>query len=444
MNARASDIPGASQAEQVFAQFLLLERQARAAADPAQLAYNLVNDGQALFGFRHAALLIAGRVRALTGISQLDPHAPFVAFVERAVAQLRQQERLASAGVVEPAWLDAQTQADWQALSAAQAFWLPLRDRGGEVFGGLWLARERVWNEAEQALLAQLGDGYAHAWLALQPRQRWRPRWPRRRLLAVVALGVLALLLPVRQSVLAPAEVVPLGGRVVAAPLDGVVGEFLVKPNQSVQAGDLLVRFDATTLKAQADVAERTLGVAEAELRANAQRAFADAESSARLDLLAARVEQKRAEHDYARELLARSEVRAERSGIAVFSDAERWTGKPVQTGERLMEIADPGQAELRVELPVGDAIALAADAEVALFLDSDPLHRHDARLERQAYEAQVGAAGQLAYRLDAAFLAAPPRIGLRGTAKVYGERVPLVLFLLRRPLAALRQSVGV
>lgn len=433
----------AAQAEQIFAQFLLLERQARAAADSGQLAYALVNDGQALFGFRHAALLIAGRVRAISGVSQVEPNAPFVAFVERAAAQLLAQGRQAEAGVVAPSWLDAQTQADWRELSAAEAFWLPLKDRRDEVFGGLWLARERAWSPAEQALLAQLGDTYAHAWLALQPRQPWRLRWPRRRLLALGAALSLGLLLPVRQSVLAPAEVVPLGGRVVAAPLDGVVGEFLVKPNQPVRAGDLLLRFDDTTLRAQADVAERALGVAEAELKANAQRAFADAESSARLDLLAARVEQKRAERDYARDLLARSELRAERDGIAVFADAERWTGKPVQTGERLLELADPAQAELRIELPVGDAIELAPGAEVALFLDSDPLHRHEAHLERQAYEAETSAAGQLAYRLDAAFAAAAPRIGLRGTAKLYGERVPLGLFLLRRPLAALRQSVG-
>ena len=126
-----------------------------------------------------------------------------------------------------------------------------------------------------------------------------------------------------------------------------------------------------------------------------------------------------------------------------MFADAERWTGKPVQTGERLLQIADPGQAELRIELAVGDAIALAPDAQVALFLDSDPLHRHSAKLERAAYQAQGTAAGQLAYRLDAAFDAAPPRIGLRGTAKLFGERAPLALYLLRRPLAALRQAVG-
>lgn len=430
-------------AERVVAQLLSLERQARGAPSLDQLAYALVNDAQPLFGYRHAALLIAGKVRALTGISVVEANAPFVAFVENAAAQLHQQGHSAQAQVVAADSLSETIRADWQSLSAAAVFWLPLLDRQGQPFGGLWIAREQPWSEAEQALLGQLGDCYAHAWLALQPRQPWRLRWPRRKVLGAAAAVLLLLLLPVRQSVLAPAEVVPLGGQVVAAPLDGVIAEFLVKPNQAVNKGDVLLRFDATAIRAQADVAERSLQVAEAELKANAQRAFSDAESSARIDLFAARVEQKRAERDYAQELLARTEVRAERDGIAVFADAQRWTGKPVQTGERLMQIAEPTQAELRIDLAVADALDFQPGAEVALFLDSDPLHRHQARLQRQAYEAQPLPGGQLAYRLDAEFSDAPPRIGLRGTAKLYGARAPLALYLLRRPLAALRQTVG-
>ena len=419
--------PVSGGAEQVFARFLDLERQTRAARDASQLAYSLVNDGQSLFGYRHAALLIAGKVQAVTGVSAVEPNAPFVAFVEQAVAQLFKQDVLKVARVIAPELVGESIQADWRSLSAAQVFWLPLIDREGQVFGGLWLARDVPWNPSEQVLLSQLGDTYSHAWLALQPGKPWRLRWTRKRQVALVAVLLLGLLIPVRQSVLAPAEVVPQGGRVVAAPLDGVIAEFLVKPNQPVKAGDLLLRFESTTLKAQADVAERALGVAEAELKSNSQRSFADAESSARVDLLAARAEQKRAERD----------------GIAVFADAERLTGRPVQTGERLMEIADPNQAELRIELAVGDAIALEPGADIALFLDSDPLQRHTARLERSAYEAQPTAGGQLAYRLDANFTEAPPRIGLRGTAKIFGDRAPLALYLLRRPLAGLRQSVG-
>ena len=153
---------------------------------------------------------------------------------------------------------------------------------------------------------------------------------------------------------------------------------------------------------------------------------------------------QKRAERDYARELLSRAEVRAERDGIAVFADAERWTGKPVRTGERLLELADPQQAELKIELDVGDAIGFASQAPVTLFLDGDPLTPHQAILERAAYESEQTPSGNLAYRLDARFTDAPPRIGLRGTAKVYGENVPLAVYLFRRPLAAIRKAIGV
>jgi hypothetical protein len=428
-------------AERVFAQFITLERQIRAAATSEALAYCMVNDAATLFGFRHAALIIDGRVRAVTGVTVPDPHAPFVAFIERACKQLISKQHLQQAEVINAAWLDQQAQDDWLAFSAPEVVWTPLHDRQGQQIGGIWYARDQKWSESELLLAGQLADTGSHAWLALEPRQAWhlpRKTW----MLALVAV-ILVMLIPVSQSVLAPAEVVPRNGRIVAAPLDGVIAEFLVQPNQQVKTGDILVRFDSTTLKAQADVAERTLGVAEAEYKASSQRAFQDAESKARLDLLSAQVAQKKAERDYTLELLHRSEVRAERDGIAVFADADRWQGMPVRTGERLMELADPRQSDLRMELAVGDAIHFPADARIALFLDSDPLTRHEAQLERAAYEAQPTPSGTMAYRLDARFTQKPPRIGLRGTAKLYGEQVPLAIYLFRRPLATLRQVLG-
>jgi hypothetical protein len=180
--------PMTGNVERVFAQFLELERQTRAAHSTEQLAYSLVNDGQPLFGYRHAALLIAGKVRAVTAVSSIDPNAPFVAFVEQAVAQLHKQAGPDRAGHP-PEQLSARCRPTGAGLSAAQVFWLPLIDPQGRVFGGLWLARDTAWNPAEQVLLAQLGDTYSHAWRALQPRQPWRLRLTRKRqVLVVVAL----------------------------------------------------------------------------------------------------------------------------------------------------------------------------------------------------------------------------------------------------------------
>lgn len=435
---------GVQASGQAFAKFITIGRQARASKTVEELAYCIVNDSQTLFGFRHAALLINGRIRAVTGVTQPAPHAPFVAFVERASAQWQKAEQAAQCGVVSASTLDQQSREDWQALSAPEVLWSPLNDRQGQPIGAIWYAREEPWQPADRLIAEQLADIYSHAWLALEPQPRWRKlhwRWK----IALPCLLLLAcLVIPVRQTVLAPAEVIPLHGQVVAAPLDGVIQSFAVQPNQQVRKGDLLLRFDNTTLKAQADVAERALNVAEAEHRASSQRAFQDSDSKARLDFLAAQVAQKRAERDYALALLARSELRAERDGIAVFADAERWTGKPVRTGERLMELADPASVALRIELDVGDAIRLQPAAPVTLFLDSDPLQPHAARLVRAAYESELTPAGNLAYRLDAHFTGSPPRIGLRGTARVSGERVPLVVYLFRRPLAAMRQAVGI
>ncbi|MEI7084943.1 HlyD family efflux transporter periplasmic adaptor subunit [Pectobacterium versatile] len=428
-----------------FARFLDLEQQARAANGTEELAYCIVNDSQPLFSFRHAALVINGKVRAVTGVTQPAPHAPFVAFVERACTQLSSvdEKTLAQCRVIQASQLDEQSRKDWLALSAPEALWSPLNDRQGNPFGGIWYAREQPWQSTDQILAEQLSGAFSHAWLALEPQT---PRWRRRARWKIVvpALLLLAcLFIPVRQSVLAPAEVIPHQGRVVAAPLDGVIQSFTVLPNQSVRQGDVLVRFDSTTLKAQADVAERALNVAEAEHRASSQRAFQDADSKARLDFLAAQVAQKRAERDYANALLSRAEIRAERDGIAVFADATRWMGKPVRTGERLMELADPALTALRIELDVGDAIQLQQEAPITLFLDSDPLTPHAALLERIAYESEQTPAGNLAYRLDARFTDTPPRIGLRGTAKISGDYVPLAVYLFRRPLAVIRQAIG-
>ncbi|KGA37235.1 efflux RND transporter periplasmic adaptor subunit [Pectobacterium odoriferum] len=428
-----------------FARFLDLEQQARAANSTEELAYCIVNDSQPLFSFRHAALVINGKVRAVTGVTQPAPHAPFIAFVERACTQLSSvdEKALAQCRVIQASQLDEQSRKDWLALSAPEALWSPLNDRQGNPFGAIWYAREQPWQSTDQVLAEQLSGAFSHAWLALEPQTtRWRrrARWK----IVVPALLLLAcMFIPVRQSVLAPAEVIPHQGRVVAAPLDGVIQSFTVLPNQSVRQGEVLVRFDSTTLKAQADVAERALNVAEAEHRASSQRAFQDADSKARLDFLAAQVAQKRAERDYANALLSRAEIRAERDGIAVFADATRWMGKPVRTGERLMELADPALTALRIELDVGDAIQLQQEAPITLFLDSDPLTPHAALLERIAYESEQTPAGNLAYRLDARFTDTPPRIGLRGTAKISGDYVPLAVYLFRRPLAVIRQAIG-
>ena len=73
-------------------------------------------------------------------------------------------------------------------------------------------------------------------------------------------------------------------------------------------------------------------------------------------------------------------------------------------------------------------------------------LQERQREIQRSSYEATVAPDGTLAYVVHAQLLLGQglPRIGLRGTAKIYAERVTLGYYLLRKPLAFLRRTLGI
>ena len=110
------------------------------------------------------------------------------------------------------------------------------------------------------------------------------------------------------------------------------------------------------------------------------------------------------------------------------------------------MDIADPRRIELRIDLPVSDALLLREGADAVAFFDALPLESFEATVRRASYHAAVLPGDMLAYRITAELATADPRIriGWQGSAKVYGEHGPLAFLLFRRPLMALGQLVGV
>lgn len=114
-------------------------------------------------------------------------------------------------------------------------------------------------------------------------------------------------------------------------------------------------------------------------------------------------------------------------------------------TGERIMEVADPSRMQLRIDVPVADAIAVAPGASVRAFLDSDPLRPAKATVVSASFEARMVEGDKLAYRIYAELEEQPQgmRLGIRGTAQVYGDRVFLGYYLFRKPIALMRQKFG-
>ncbi|MGE5492850.1 MAG: efflux RND transporter periplasmic adaptor subunit [Actinomycetota bacterium] len=443
-------------------QLLDLSRRARQADSTAELAFMAVNDTRALCPYRQAALWFAdGGIEALSGVVQPEANAPYAQWLGRVCRFLREEYGLPAA--VEPIQLPAELAREWDEWLPPHALWLPFQapaEQGGP--GGLVLASDLPWSEPAMALLGEWIATWHHAWTARTPslpwswprlRQRLRdaiapqsglPLWRQKR--ARLSAAVTAILLfPVHLSILAPGELVPANPAVIRAPMDGVVGQFHVQPNEPVKAGQPLFSFDEAAIEARREVATQALATAQAEYRQYAQQAVADAKAKAQLATLLGKIEEKRAEADYFKDQFERARVTAPQDGIALFDDPGEWIGKPVQTGERIMRVASPGDVEVEAWVPIGDAITLPDQAAVSLYLAASPLSSLDARVRYAAHDATLRPEGAYAYRVRARLDApAGQRIGLKGTAKIKGGWVPLIYWMLRRPLATIRQAVGV
>ncbi|CAG0953012.1 hypothetical protein RHDC4_00207 [Rhodocyclaceae bacterium] len=442
-----------------------LGHRARAAAGADELAFLAVNDTRRLVPYRQAVLWFAeGGVRCLSGVVQPEANAPYAQWLHGLCRALNRHDAPFRPLSVNHDDLPADVAAAWDNWLPRHAVWLPLpagAEHPGSVAGGLLLAGEEIIAEALYPLLSEWAATWHHAWLArFRPRPwspaLWReklrawwcgddgaPWWRRRPVQATLATAAV-LLFPVRLTVLAPAELVPANPAVIRAPLDGVVGQFHVRPNDSVKAGQPLFSFDEAPIAARLEVARQALAAAEAEYRQQAQLALSDTRSKGQLAVLMGKIGEKRAEADYLESQFQRAHVTAPQDGVALFDDPAEWIGRPVQTGERIMKVAAPGDVEIEAWIAIGDAIPLPAEADVNLYLASTPLSSLAGRLRYLGHDATPRPDGNYAYRLRARLDGSTDlRVGLKGTAKVHGHWVPFAFWVLRRPLAAIRQFVA-
>jgi len=444
---------------------LALSKRARSAKTIAELGFVMVNETLQLLNYRQAGLALTGgmqigsHIAAVSGTPNPDPNAPFIQWLTQATRSLNKLD-ISAPQIIGSADLPELLASDWNTWLPEHGLWLPfvdttfsdstLVDSSGQHRGGLLLARAEPWTHAEIALATEIGQVYQHALQALSPRRHWqlnlRERLKPTRTKAWVAAAIVAIcLFPVRLSVLAPTEVIPREPFLVRAPLDGVVERFYVRPNQPVTAETPLFSLDTTALQSQHAVAQQAYITAEEEYRQAAQMAVIDDKSKLEMALRRGALAEKSVELDYSAEQLGRVQVKAERAGVAVFTDVNDWQGKAVMLGEKILLLADPTKVELSIDLPASDIIAIEPGDSVKLYPNASPVSSYSAKVTTIAYHAETTAAGILAYRIKAELEAdqSLPRIGMMGTAKISGNRVPFIYYLFRKPLSAARQWLG-
>lgn len=474
-----------------------LARRARAAEDALALQFIVANETFSLAAYVTACLWVRGEgIACISGVSQIDRHAPFPMWLAKVCDELHQLYPEASA--VDVAALSHETAGAWSEWLPAYALWIPaIKSSGPEAFG-LLFARNEPFRDDEIAVITEWVDIWRHAWEKLhapgargqftkvtEGLRQWIPSrqgalaflaelrrgvslirkdpslirqlfpkpaefsvraiWQdRRRRYTWIAL--LVVFFPVKLTVLAPAELVPSNPAVIRVPIEGVIGEFFVSPNQRVAEGDPLFQLDLTSLSARLQVARQEIQIAAAELRQSALQSLSDQKSRRLIVPQEGKAIERQLEADYLKDLLSKAQIKAPRAGVVLFDDPSEWVGRPVVAGERVMVVATEGDVEIEVWIPIGDAIELPEAASVTMFLNASPLSPVSGALRYLGHEAVQRPDGSYAYRLRAKVPSEDRgrRVGLKGTARVSGQFVPLSYWLLRKPLAWVRQFLGI
>jgi multidrug resistance efflux pump len=229
----------------------------------------------------------------------------------------------------------------------------------------------------------------------------------------------------------------------VAAPFPGVIARIEVEPNARVVTGQPMVTFEDVKVRNEMQQALERVQVAKARIDRTTNAAFGDRDQARELATLRAEYEAARADYNYAREVMAKSQITAPVGGLAIYSDRRDWEGRAVNVGDPILQIADPRAVTYRIDLPAKEQLALEPDAPVKIWLDAQPLWALNGTVAHASYQARPTSDGTLAFAVTATPDGATPRIGSRGTAKLYGDRMPFIYTVLRRPIASLRQFVG-
>lgn len=431
---------------------LILEANIRKVDTLKELRYLLANDSKILVACDQILLHRVDKngklkdIETVSSIATLEADAPILLWLNKNIGKQ---------------YKDVETGAQTFAIPVSKApggvypfsyiLHVPFTDRKDDPIGAISFLKETPFGEKEIAYSKRIAATASHAMLALTPKRFSAEKFRSKPFAIVVFILVLiALFIPVPLTILAPAEIVAHRPAIVTAPLQGVIEHIAVQPNMTVKKGDILFSLNKINLQSAFNVAERKVAIADARYRRATQGAFKSADSKRELAITKAEYQMAIAEKNNAASRLSLSDIVAKKDGIILFQGHEKWLGKPVETGERIMRIADPNYIRFKIDVDAADSIILEEGADVKIFLDSAPLRPVSAIIETRSYEAEFSNRSSFIFPMVAKIIEiknsqprAGLRIGLRGTAQIYGKKEPLWFFLFRKPISAVRQFIG-
>lgn len=326
----------------------------------------------------------------------------------------------------------------------------------GEVLGALTCEREHArFNPAEIIALESLAEAVAPAlklmhdarlggWARLRRdlRLRWlheggvgRRVWQFGALAVVVAL-VLGAVVPVPHRLDVPARVEGAQQRALTAPADGFLQQVMVRPGDTVQAGQVLAQLADDDLRLQVRGHQADL--------TQHENAFIDAFTRgerAQAAVAQSRAVESRAQLERAQQQLARMRVTAPFDGVVIAGDLTQKVGAPVQRSELLLTVAPSTGWRLVLDVDERRIAHVQAGQPARVLLTALPTAPIDLRVTRITPLAK-SVEGRQRFEVLAEPVGAPPagwRPGMQGVAQIALPQEPLLLRWAREAGRSLR-----
>ena len=422
---------------------LELQKQIRDADRVEDIGFLAANKVHALIPYQQAIFWIKKtdgiELKTLSGTGTLDQNSPYAiwlrSFINKQISR--------SEDIIE--FFGRDSEGEW--LSDHNHLVRFKNDQEG-LIGGLWIESSSIFSDQQVDLLKEISECFTQALTIAYLRQRSTS------FVGAIGLGryrkwmmwgiLILFFLPVRLSITAPAEIVPDNPVSVTMPFDGVLDDIDVDAGDTVTEGQILAQMDQIQLKTDMDRARQALEAARKNLSRAGFESLRTEDKKTDLQKLRSEIEIKEIEYAFAKEKFEKSILMAPSDGVAIFSDKSALMGRPLATGEKIMVIADPKESELLIRIPVHAMLPVRVGQDLSFFTTTSPLSSKAARITSIGYQASADADGLMTYKVRAAIHDPSLRIGWKGTAKIRTDWSILGYALLRRPMIALRNLLGI
>ena len=285
---------------------------------------------------------------------------------------------------------------------------------------------------------------YCHRCCRASGKVRLRSIFRPRKVALYILLAVIAALMfvPVNESV--NAEFVVKAPETVSsyAWFDGPIAKCYKQDGDRVKAGQVIAEYDTSQVAFRLANAASQVREIEKEYDLESSAAFSDRTRLGKVQLIEARLNGAKVAVDEANWYLAHSKFIAPVDGVLALADgrAELLTNRAVRTGDKIFDIytGDGNVAEILVN--ERDSSILQGKLDATLFLYTRPDQAIEAEVTSISNYPELTEQRVYCYKVRAAMNNADNlRFGMRGIAKLRGERVSLGYYLFRNLVIYLR-----